>query len=61
MKHIPPYFLILALTTICVLSCNENVQTDEVQENYVAQNYTKQEVDIEMRDGVKLHTTIYSP
>nr|WP_297916590.1 CocE/NonD family hydrolase [uncultured Allomuricauda sp.] len=61
MKHIPPYFLILALTTICVLSCNENVQTDEVQENYVARNYTKQEVDIEMRDGVKLHTTIYSP
>ncbi|MEM6865147.1 MAG: CocE/NonD family hydrolase, partial [Bacteroidota bacterium] len=61
MKRIPPYFLILALTTICVLSCNENVQTDVVQENYVAQNYTKQEVDIEMRDGVKLHTTIYSP
>lgn len=61
MKHIPPYFLILALTTICVLSCNENAQTDVVQENYVAQNYTKQEVDIEMRDGVKLHTTIYSP
>jgi hypothetical protein len=24
-------------------------------------NYTKQEVDIAMRDGVKLHTTIYSP
>ena len=23
--------------------------------------YTKKEVDIEMRDGIKLHTTIYSP
>lgn len=27
----------------------------------VADNYTKQEVYIPMRDGVKLHTTIYSP
>ena len=32
------------------------------QNNYkVEEHYTKQEVDIEMRDGVKLHTTIYSP
>ncbi|HET8838671.1 MAG TPA: CocE/NonD family hydrolase [Flavobacteriaceae bacterium] len=31
-------------------------------ENYeVADHYTKQEVDIVMRDGIKLHTTIYSP
>lgn len=27
----------------------------------VADHYTKQEVQIEMRDGTKLHTTIYSP
>lgn len=27
----------------------------------VKSNYTKQEVDIVMRDGIKLHTTIYSP
>ena len=27
----------------------------------VAENYNKQEVQIEMRDGIKLHTTIYSP
>ncbi|SHI77168.1 hypothetical protein SAMN04488096_104186 [Mesonia phycicola] len=27
----------------------------------VEEHYTKKEVDIEMRDGVKLHTTIYSP
>ncbi len=32
------------------------------QETYdVKANYTKQEVAIEMRDGIKLHTTIYSP
>ncbi|MBW2962480.1 CocE/NonD family hydrolase [Mesonia aestuariivivens] len=27
----------------------------------VKEHYTKQAVDIEMRDGIKLHTTIYSP
>lgn len=27
----------------------------------VADNYSKKEVDITMRDGIKLHTTIYSP
>jgi hypothetical protein len=31
------------------------------QENYVEENYTKTEVDIPMRDGIKLHTTIYTP
>jgi putative CocE/NonD family hydrolase len=31
------------------------------QENYVEENYNKKEVYITMRDGVKLHTTIYSP
>ncbi|HET8810782.1 MAG TPA: CocE/NonD family hydrolase [Flavobacteriaceae bacterium] len=31
------------------------------QTEYIQEHYTKQEVQIEMRDGVKLHTTIYSP
>ena len=31
------------------------------QENFVEDNYNKTEVDIPMRDGIKLHTTIYSP
>lgn len=31
------------------------------QTDYIQEHYTKQEVYIEMRDGVKLHTTIYSP
>ncbi len=35
--------------------------TNEKEGTYVLDNYTKQEVDIVMRDGVKLHTTIYSP
>lgn len=31
------------------------------QDNYVKQNYTKTEVNIPMRDGINLHTTIYAP
>lgn len=52
---------------ICLLlmavSCKKTVKQDvvEQEDTYVADNYTKQEVDIEMRDGVTLHTTIYSP
>ena len=37
------------------------VNTITAQENFVENNYTKKEVKIEMRDGIKLHTTIYSP
>ena len=55
--------LFLSLLTLTVaVSCKKTVKT-EVQEvdTYVADNYTKKEVDIEMRDGITLHTTIYSP
>ncbi len=31
------------------------------QQNSYSENYTKTEYDIPMRDGVKLHTTVYSP
>lgn len=37
------------------------VFAQEVQDYDVSEHYTKQEVDIPMRDGIKLHTTIYSP
>ena len=44
------------------VGCKKTVKTQtETIDTYVADNYTKKEVDIEMRDGVKLHTTIYSP
>jgi len=52
---------------ICLLlmavSCKKTAKQDAVEkeDTYVADNYTKQEVDIEMRDGVTLHTTIYAP
>ena len=32
-----------------------------IGQNYVTDNYEKSEVQITMRDGIKLHTTIYSP
>ena len=32
-----------------------------ISQNYVTDNYEKSEVQITMRDGIKLHTTIYSP
>lgn len=53
--------------SICLLltfvNCKKTVKQDvvEQEDTYVADNYTKKEVDIEMRDGVTLHTTIYSP
>ena len=49
--------------TLTAISCKKATKEDKtaVSETYVADNYTKQEVDIEMRDGAKLHTTIYSP
>ncbi|WP_299899146.1 CocE/NonD family hydrolase [uncultured Aquimarina sp.] len=39
----------------------EQTVTNEEEEYQVKDHYTKKEVDIVMRDGTKLHTTIYSP
>ncbi len=60
MKH---YLSLLLIGFLIFSSCRKNTQeeTTEKKENYVEENYTKQEVDIVMRDGIKLHTTIYSP
>jgi hypothetical protein len=46
-----------------IVSCRKNtkVANAEVSDTYVAENYSKKEVDIPMRDGISLHTTIYSP
>lgn len=64
---------LLAVVTLFVFSCkdtqNINVTEAETEANkvttsqntYAKDNYIKKEVMIEMRDGIKLHTTIYSP
>ena len=57
-----PLFTILLAITLFT-SCKKTVEVEgaEVSETYVSDNYTKKEVDIPMRDGITLHTTIYSP
>ncbi|QXP78910.1 MULTISPECIES: CocE/NonD family hydrolase [Winogradskyella] len=60
-------FLIL-FTFLVFLNCKEEshqaLETSTVQKvenTFAKDNYTKKEVMITMRDGIKLHTTIYSP
>ncbi|WP_350290436.1 CocE/NonD family hydrolase [uncultured Croceitalea sp.] len=63
MKFFSKYAFLLLLT-IAIVSCNKTTkksETAEVVDTYVQDNYTKKEVDIKMRDGATLHTTIYSP
>ena len=63
MKFILKYTL-LVVFLIAAQACKKTGKPEanaELSDNYVADNYTKQEVDIPMRDGVNLHTTIYSP
>ncbi|MGY6522799.1 MAG: CocE/NonD family hydrolase [Mongoliitalea sp.] len=52
--------LLKSLLIICFIGLSQwTVQAQ--QSNYVEENYTKQEFQIPMRDGVKLHTVVYSP
>ena len=55
-------FTLIFIFTL-IISCRKTrkVADAEISKTYVADNYTKKEVDIAMRDGIKLHTTIYSP
>ena len=53
------FILLTVLSFFLYTSCNFLKENKE--ESYVVDNYTKQEVTIAMRDGSKLHTTIYSP
>ena len=52
--------LLKSLLIICFIGLSQwTVQAQ--QSTYVEENYTKQEFQIPMRDGVKLHTVVYSP
>ncbi|MEM6720391.1 MAG: CocE/NonD family hydrolase [Bacteroidota bacterium] len=54
--------LVLAfLLTACTKTTTKDKETTQAKDTYVQDHYDKQEVTIEMRDGIKLHTTIYSP
>lgn len=56
-------FAMLLVSLIIFTSCETtgDKTADQTKDTFVEDNYTKMEVDIPMRDGVKLHTTIYSP
>ena len=53
------FLILIVLSFFLYTSCNSSKKNKE--DTYVIDNYTKQEVTIAMRDGTKLHTTIYSP
>ncbi|WP_047545583.1 CocE/NonD family hydrolase [Psychroserpens sp. Hel_I_66] len=65
MKHLFRLIIILSLVFTSCSKTNKDrpisEEEEEVEDTYVKDNYTKKEVTIEMRDGIKLHTTIYSP
>ena len=54
-------FLSCKTATTEIIKKEEAITTEKKEDTFVKDNYTKQEVQIEMRDGTKLHTTIYSP
>ncbi|WP_417860494.1 CocE/NonD family hydrolase [Winogradskyella sediminis] len=62
------YCLFIVLFVVGLSSCSETKhqaiatsEVDQSEEAYAKDNYTKKEVMIGMRDGIKLHTTIYTP
>ena len=55
-------FFALAAVLFCFAPCPTNAQQPELsRSDFIARYYEKREVRIPMRDGVKLHTTVYSP
>ena len=52
--------LLLSLTLVHCRKTKPEV-VEKKPDTYVQDNYDKKEVTIAMRDGIKLHTTIYSP
>ena len=55
MKKLIP-FLFFYLVSMTAVSAQDTTLT-----TYTADDYTKQEFDVEMRDGIKLHTVVYHP
>ncbi len=54
-------FLLVSISFVQCKKTTTKLLGEEKPDTYVKDNYDKQEVAIEMRDGIKLHTTIYSP
>ncbi|QHI36205.1 Cocaine esterase [Kordia antarctica] len=62
---IKSFFRLTLVFVLLLTACKDQetvkAETAKAEKTYVKNNYDKQEVTIEMRDGIKLHTTIYSP
>jgi putative CocE/NonD family hydrolase len=59
-------FLLIVLIVFTFSSCKKTkapviLEQAKIEDTYAKDNYIKKEVMIEMRDGIKLHTTIYTP
>ncbi|MDX8552886.1 CocE/NonD family hydrolase [Tenacibaculum sp. 1B UA] len=54
-------FFILAVSFASCTKKTTAKKAEKTENTYVKDHYTKKEVKITMRDGVKLHATIYSP
>lgn len=54
------FFIGLISLLLISFSCTQETET-EIENHFTEQDYIKQEVTIEMRDGVKLFTSIYTP
>ena len=63
MKQFILRFTILVFISISIIACKTNTAdiVEKKPDTYVKDNYEKKEVIITMRDGINLHTTIYSP
>lgn len=63
MKTLFKLMFILTFIVSCATKDKSEKESQEKgkKDTYVQDNYTKKEVSIAMRDGTKLHTTIYTP
>ena len=66
MRKLLRILLLLLAVHLTSLSCTEVSRTGaspepEKDKEYVRNHYSKREVTIEMRDGIRLHTSIYTP
>ena len=61
MKHLLKLTFLLFLAFSCAQKTTDKTVKAKKKDTYVKDNFTKKEVTITMRDGVKLHTTIYAP
>ena len=61
MKTYLKLLVVLLVLGSCQQKEKKTKEKEVVKDTYVQDNYTKKEVKIAMRDGVKLHATIYAP